>query len=148
VPKELLGVLHSLADSRLGEICVNRYRDTNANLRTQLLRIIRRAGLKPWERLFHNLRASRQSELAGEYPQHTVCDWMENTPEVADRDYLQSTEARFRRAVAGSGADVVQGVDQPAAELAGAGSQSSGAAHKKGPGIPCLATSCSIARSC
>ena len=43
---------------------VNRYRNSNANLRTRLGRIIRRAGLKPWPRLFHNLRASRETELA------------------------------------------------------------------------------------
>src|SRR5262249_18134044 len=36
---------------------INRYRDTNANLRTQLLRIIRRAGEAPWPKPFQNLRA-------------------------------------------------------------------------------------------
>ena len=34
---------------------ITRYRDTNANLRTQLIRIVRRAGLKPEPKLFHNL---------------------------------------------------------------------------------------------
>jgi hypothetical protein len=38
---------------------ITRYRDTNANLRTQLLRIIAAAGLSPWPKLFHNCRASR-----------------------------------------------------------------------------------------
>ena len=37
---------------------ITRYRDANANLRTQLLRIIRRAGLKPWPKLFANLRST------------------------------------------------------------------------------------------
>ena len=40
---------------------ITRNRDTNANLRTQLTRIIRHAGLEPWPKLFHNLRASRET---------------------------------------------------------------------------------------
>src|SRR5262249_32651655 len=39
------------------EYVITRYRSTNTNLRTQLIRIIRRAGLKPWPKLFQNLRA-------------------------------------------------------------------------------------------
>ena len=33
----------------------------------QLLRIIGRAGLQPWPKLFHNLRASRETELSEDY---------------------------------------------------------------------------------
>ena len=36
---------------------ITRYRDRNSNLRTQLERIIRKAGLQPWPKLFQNLRA-------------------------------------------------------------------------------------------
>lgn len=46
---------------------VNRYRDTNQNLRTQLQRICKRAGVEPGGKLFHNLRASRETELGAEY---------------------------------------------------------------------------------
>ena len=46
---------------------------TGYNPHTQFKRIITRAGLTPWPRLWHNLRASRQSELASQYPVHTVC---------------------------------------------------------------------------
>ena len=35
----------------------------NCNLRTTLEKIIERAGLTQWPRLFHNLRASRETEL-------------------------------------------------------------------------------------
>lgn len=72
-------------------MCVagSRYRDTTGNLRTQLLRIIRRVGLEPWGRLFHNMQASRQTELTDEFPAHVVADWLGNTPEVADRHCLQ-----------------------------------------------------------
>ena len=65
--------------SRETEFVITRYRDSNANLRTQLQRIIKRAGLKPWPKLFHNLRATRQTELSEEFPAHVVCSWLGNT---------------------------------------------------------------------
>jgi integrase len=83
--------------------CISRYRDPkNANLRTGLLRILRRAGVKPWERLFHNLRASRQTELCNEFPSHVVAEWLGNTPDVADKHYLLVTEHHFEQAVKGT----------------------------------------------
>ncbi len=86
-------------DVPLSDPVITRYRDTNSNLRTQMLRILRRAGVKPWERLFHNLRASRQTELADEFPAHIVADWIGNSPEIAERHYLQTTESHFERAL-------------------------------------------------
>jgi hypothetical protein len=77
---------------------INRYRDTNTNLRTQLNRIIRRAGLKPWSRTFHNLRATRQTELAAQFPLHVVCAWIGSKRAVAAEHYLQVTEDDFQRA--------------------------------------------------
>jgi integrase len=77
---------------------VQRYRSPNANLRSQLLRIITRAGLTAWPRLFHNLRASRETELANEFPIHVVCEWIGNSPDVARRHYLQVTEEHFKKA--------------------------------------------------
>lgn len=62
---------------------INRYRNTNQNLRTQLERIIRRAGLKPWPKLFVNLRSSRETELAESFPMHVVCEWIGNSQPVA-----------------------------------------------------------------
>ena len=43
---------------------------------TQFLRIIHRAGVAPWERLFQNLRATRQTELGRRHPIEDVCAWM------------------------------------------------------------------------
>ena len=77
---------------------VQRYRAPNANLRTQLLRILARASLSAWPRLFHNLRASRETELANEFPIHVVCEWIGNSPDVARRHYLQVTEEHFKKA--------------------------------------------------
>lgn len=77
------------------EFVVARYRDANVNLRTQFLRVIRRAGLKPWPRLFHNLRASRQTELTARFPPHVVCEWIGNSAPIADKHYLQVTDAHY-----------------------------------------------------
>ena len=76
----------------------------NCNLRTQFERIIKRAGLEPWPRLFHALRASRETELASQYPIHVVTAWLGNTPRIAMKHYLQVTDADFERA-AQSGAE-------------------------------------------
>ena len=86
---------------------VERYREVsigpkgwrNCNLRTQFERIIRRAGLKPWPRLFHNLRASCETELAERFPIHVVTAWLGNTPEIARKHYLQVTEEHYQRAL-------------------------------------------------
>ena len=77
---------------------ITRYRQTNVNLRTQLLRIIRKAGLKPWPKLFQNLRATRQTELCQKFPEHVVCDWIGNSPSVAREHYLRTTDEHFQQA--------------------------------------------------
>ena len=51
-------------DTPLSAPIITRYRDRNSNLRTQLERIIRKSDLKPWPKLFQNLRATRETELA------------------------------------------------------------------------------------
>lgn len=77
---------------------ISRYRSANSNLRTQLLRIIKRAGVKPWPKLFQNLRATRETELAETYPLHVVCAWIGNSPKVAADSYLQVTDAHYKSA--------------------------------------------------
>jgi len=77
---------------------ITRYRDTRANLRTQLHRLIRKAGLTPWPNVFHNLRATRQTELAVEFPLHVVCAWIGNQQAVGAEHYLQVTDTDFERA--------------------------------------------------
>ena len=69
------------------------YRHTNANLRTQLLKIIARAGLKPWPKLFQNLRATRRTELQERFPTHVVNAWLGHDTEVAEKHDLQVTDA-------------------------------------------------------
>jgi len=81
------------------EWAITRYRSADKNLRTHLTRIIRRAGLEPWPKLFHNLRGTRQTELEESFPSHVVCTWLGNSQDVARRHYLQVTEDHFAKAV-------------------------------------------------
>ena len=93
------------------EFVITRYRDGGSNLRTQMTRIVKRAGLKPWPRIFHNLRSSRQTELEETFASHVVCAWIGNSPQVARAHYLQVTDDHFERALVGgakSGALVAQ----------------------------------------
>jgi integrase len=81
------------------EFVISRYRGPNANLRTQLERIIERAGLQPWPKLFQNCRASRETELAETFPLHVAAEWIGNSQAVAARHYLQVTDEHFQQAV-------------------------------------------------
>ena len=79
------------------EFVINRYRDGNANLRTQLLRIIAKAGLISWPKLFQNLRSTRETELAETFPLHIVTAWLGNSQLIAAKHYLQVTDEHFQK---------------------------------------------------
>jgi len=83
---------------------ISRYRNGSANLRTQFLRIIKRAGLTAWPKPWQNLRSSRETELVDKFPLHVVCQWIGNTPKIATNHYLQITDHHFKLAV-GEAAD-------------------------------------------
>ena len=78
---------------------ISRWSSQEENLRTQMHRIIRRAGFEPWPRVFHNMRASRQTELEDRFPSHVVCAWMGNSQRVAREHYLQVTDRHFEQAL-------------------------------------------------
>jgi integrase len=86
------------------EFVVTRYREATQNLRTTFEKIIKRAGLKPWPKLFANLRASRATELAAEFPGHVAAEWLGHSMLIAQKHYWQVTEGDFARA-AKSGAE-------------------------------------------
>lgn len=85
------------------EYVITRYRSTEANLRTQAHKIIRRAGLEPWPKVFQNMRSTRQTELSGEHPDDAVCKWMGNSQKIATKHYLQVTDEHFAKAIARGG---------------------------------------------
>ena len=63
-------------------------------------KIVKRAGVAVWPKLFHNLRATRETELAVSDPMHVVCEWIGNSPKVARESYLRVTDADYSKASA------------------------------------------------
>jgi len=78
---------------------VTRYRDAVQNLRTTFRGIIDRAMVEPWPKPFQNLRSTRETELAEEFPLHVVTKWLGNSQLVAARHYLQTTDEHYVRAI-------------------------------------------------
>ena len=79
---------------------VPRGRSSNVNLRTGLEKILKRAGVPQWPKLFQNLRASRETELmASGIPAHVIHAWLGNSREVAEDHYLMVTDTDFEKAV-------------------------------------------------
>lgn len=111
---ELRPYLEDAAALNRSAFAVERYRSSNINLRTQLHRIIKRAGLTPWPKTFQNLRSTRQTELAENFPVQAVCAWIGNSKDVALNHYLQVTDDHFQRAAGAiSGATDLQSPANP-----------------------------------
>lgn len=86
-----------------GEVrVVPRVQNDRINLRTTFERIIERAGLTPWPRLFQNLRSSCETEWSEVIPLASVTRWMGNSPTVALKHYIQTRDVYFEAVVAGS----------------------------------------------
>jgi integrase len=107
IAPELRPILQDLFDhAEPGtEAVVPRLRDAGINLRTQFERIIGKAGVKPWPRLFHNMRASCATDWVERFPAHVVAGWLGHSPMIAAQHYLQTRDAHFDLAagVAGTG---------------------------------------------
>ena len=93
---ELRDVLKAAWDGGSGYV-IERHRGNN--LGTQCRRLIRKAGLTPWEKTFHNMRASRQTELTAQHPIHVVCEWMGNSVSVAAGHYLTVRPEDYAKAL-------------------------------------------------
>ncbi len=74
---------------------ITRYSDPSQNLRTTFEKIIKRAKLKPWPKLFQNLRASRATELVQEFPMHVAAAWLGHSVKVAAKHYWQVLECHY-----------------------------------------------------
>lgn len=77
---------------------VPRLRDARMNWRTHARRIIQRAGLAYWPRLFQALRSSCEMDWAASFPLRDVAAWVGHDARVAMQHYLKPTEATFRMA--------------------------------------------------
>ena len=106
------------------EFVISRYRDAKTNLRTEMERIIRKAGLKPWPNLFQNMQSTRQAELAERFPAHVVCQRIGNSVVVAREHDLPVTDAHFETAAAlheqvHEPAAIADNRPQPVAQMSG-----------------------------
>lgn len=100
IPPELRPILQDLFDrAEPGSVPViprlSGSAGASANLRTHFLRIIARAGVEPWPRLFHNLRASCATDWVERFPAHVVAAWLGHSPVIAARHYLHTRDAHF-----------------------------------------------------
>ena len=121
------------------EFVVTRYRDCNANLRTQLLRIIDKAGVTPWPKLFQNLRSTRETELTETFPLHVVTAWLGNSQLIAAKHYLQVTDSHFQEATQNP---TQKGTEM--SELDGKTVIRPICENEKGPEFPGLSASCTL----
>ena len=71
----------------------------DSNLRTELERIIRRAGVKQWPKLWHNLRASGATDFARSLPSHVAAEICGHTEEVAKEHYWQVGDSDLDSAI-------------------------------------------------
>lgn len=96
VRKELAPLLEALIDELPeGQDLLLPDIKTSSNLRTGLLRIMKKAGITRWPRLFQNMRASCATEWAQKHGLKNEASWLGHSPNVAARHYLMSSEEAF-----------------------------------------------------
>ena len=77
-------------------IDTNRFETRKMNLRTPVVRAIRKAGLLQWPRVLQNLRSTCETELNDVHPLHVVAYWMNNSERIAQKHYLQITDDHLK----------------------------------------------------
>lgn len=133
------------------EFVVHHHRDNTANLRTHLRRIIERAGMSDWPKLFNSMRSSRATELMNQYPAKLCTEWMGHSQAIAEAHYQQVRDEDYNRAAS----TPIGGVSQSGAQVSHFASQHEAASDcndpqtraqtNKGPAfMPVPSTSCSL----
>lgn len=91
--------LEDLWDEARGEnvFCVARA-SANKTWRGVTLRMIERAGVPQWSKLFVNLRASCRTDLQTKHPIHVVNYWMNHTSYIGAKHYDRVSDEEFERA--------------------------------------------------
>lgn len=78
----------------------DRYRSTAAKVyRAGLQRLIKRAGLSEWPKLWMTLRASCRTDLLERFPSHVVNAWLGHSAKVGAKHYDRTHEGHFAAAV-------------------------------------------------
>ena len=79
--------------------CIEEYPENTENLGQQFSRIIKRAHVEAWPRIFHNLRASFRTELQESLPDHVLNSWLGQSSRVAEAHYLTVHQEHWDRAL-------------------------------------------------
>ncbi len=96
IEKELLK-LHAEAEDGAEYVFPDIGADTN--LRTQFLKILKRAGVEPWPKLFQNLRASGATDFARALPSHVAASICGHTEQIALEHYRMATDYDLDKAL-------------------------------------------------
>lgn len=89
------------------------------NVGTTARKLVLRADVRPWPRMFQNLRSSCQTDFAAKFPLHVACAWIGNSETVANDHYLQVSDEFFVAATsAASGAAIDTVVNRAAGNTA------------------------------
>jgi integrase len=100
-PELLLRLERAFAEAAEGtEFVLPEYR-RHSNPCVPLLRACRAAGVEPWPRPFHALRASCETDWAARFPLASVAQWLGHSPSVACSHYLRGRGEDFRAATRG-----------------------------------------------
>jgi integrase len=81
------------------ELVLPRVSSSSANLRTHGHRIIHKAGVKPWPKLFVNCRSSIATDWHAAVPVATASQWLGHSPGVGLRHYSQAQSDQHFRVV-------------------------------------------------
>jgi integrase len=69
--------------------------DASTNLRTTAKKLIVRAGVTPWTRLFQNMRRSCADDWGHIMPQHVATTWAGHSVKVAEKHYWQVRDSDY-----------------------------------------------------
>lgn len=101
--------LFEAADDGAERVLPTRVPTADTNLRTHMLRLLKRASVKPWPRLFQNLRSSCETDWCERFPAHVAASWVGHSTTIAAKHYLQTRDAHFDmatgKAMAQAGSD-------------------------------------------
>lgn len=75
----------------------------NKTYRKWVLDLMDKQKIKPWPKLFQNMRASRETDLKRQFPgeAHVVCYWVGNSETVAAKHYDRIHDDHYHRAISG-----------------------------------------------
>jgi integrase len=73
------------------------HRGDSGHYRRQFEAAIKAAGLKPWPRLFHNLRANAFTDLCDRNSMSQVCKWLGNSIRMGEKHYLLIRQHEYQQ---------------------------------------------------